>query len=329
VLRFSTAGTEQLIIGVSAGTADVVGLRSLRQHNAPTTAYLMIGERCALDCAFCAQASSSSARSRFLSRVTWPLYPTKQVLPSVAEAFRQHRIARCCFQVTSAPGSRELTVSSVHHLRTLGPVPICVSTLAPHVDAVRALLSAGAERVTLALDAASERVFRATKSGLWHRQMDLLQESAAAFPGHVGTHLIVGLGETEQEMVQTMQWMVDRQITIGLFSFTPVAGTAMSECLPPPLPTYRRVQVARYLLTTGSCRAENLKFSTAGQITGFGLSRPVLREWLANGDAFRTAGCPDCNRPYYNERPGRTMYNYPRALTSDETDDAVRTALGE
>ena len=44
---------------------------------------------------------------------------------------------------------------------------------------------------------------------------------------------------------------------------------------------------------------------------------------LAGGEAFETAGCPDCNRPFYNERPGGTMYNYPRSLTAAEAEQAI------
>ncbi|MCW3977503.1 MAG: radical SAM protein, partial [Candidatus Bathyarchaeota archaeon] len=31
-----------------------------------------------------------------------------------------------------------------------------------------------------------------------------------------------------------------------------------------------------------------------------------------------TSGCPGCNRPYYNERPGGPLYNYPRQPLPDE-----------
>lgn len=40
-------------------------------------------------------------------------------------------------------------------------------------------------------------------------------------------------------------------------------------------------------------------------------------------DAFQTYGCPDCNRPLYNERPGQIPYNYPRPLKEDERIKAV------
>jgi biotin synthase-related radical SAM superfamily protein len=45
---------------------------------------------------------------------------------------------------------------------------------------------------------------------------------------------------------------------------------------------------------------------------------PQLAEVLANGHAFYTCGCPDCNRPYYNDHPGRLLYNYHRPLTPAE-----------
>jgi len=45
---------------------------------------------------------------------------------------------------------------------------------------------------------------------------------------------------------------------------------------------------------------------------------PTLREVLADGHAFRTTGCEDCNRPYYNEKPRDVLYNYHRPLKAEE-----------
>jgi len=191
---------------------------------------------------------------------------------------------------------------------------------------VHALLDCGTERITLALDAACERVYREAKGGDWHRRLDLLRATAHCFPGHVGTHLIAGLGETEREMCIILQEMVDRKVTVGLFSFTPVPGTLWSDRAPPSLSSYRRIQIAHYLLRTKGYPWERLRFSPVGQIVSFGLSRARLFESLADGRAFQTAGCPGCNRPYYNERPGKVPYNYPRLLNAQETRDAI--ALG-
>jgi biotin synthase len=177
------------------------------------------------------------------------------------------------------------------------------------------------------LDAASQRIYRMSKTGSWDRQLRLLRRSAAAFPGHIGTHLIVGLGESEAEMVATLQQMVDWQVTVGLFSFTPIDGTAMGRHPPPDLSTYRRVQVARHLLVSRQCRVDSMRFRANGEIADFGVELAVLRDLLSEGVAFRTAGCTGCNRPYYNEHPGRTMYNYPRPLTQEEVYQAIRVAL--
>jgi biotin synthase len=50
----------------------------------------------------------------------------------------------------------------------------------------------------------------------------------------------------------------------------------------------------------------------------------VVARALATGAPFRTSGCPDCNRPLYNERPGGPMYNYAEPLTGVETVAARR-----
>jgi biotin synthase-related radical SAM superfamily protein len=42
------------------------------------------------------------------------------------------------------------------------------------------------------------------------------------------------------------------------------------------------------------------------------------------GEPFQTSGCPDCNRPFYNEQPGGPLYNYPRPLTAGEVARAIQ-----
>jgi len=320
--------SEQLI-NVSAGTAGVLGLQRIRQADVPTTAYLMVGEHCRRDCAFCTQARSSAARAHFLSRIVWPPYPLERALHAVAYSFAQHKIARCCLQVTVFPGYLSQTLALVQRLRALCDVPLSVSVVLSDIESIRALFESGVERVTLALDAACERVYRETKGSDWQRRLAMLRAAAQLFPNRIGTHLIVGLGETEQEMVSILQRMLDWGITVGLFAFTPVPGTACGSRPPPSLLSYRRIQAARYLLAAGACRVEDFRFSATGQLTSYGLNGVRLHELLADGSAFQTAGCPGCNRPYYNERPGKIIYNYPRPLHSGEIEAAIASVIAE
>jgi biotin synthase len=60
-----------------------------------------------------------------------------------------------------------------------------------------------------------------------------------------------------------------------------------------------------------------MAFNGTGQLLVLGGSLP------ATGEPFQTSGCPDCNRPYYNERPGGVMYNYPRPLVAAEALRAI------
>jgi biotin synthase-related radical SAM superfamily protein len=137
----------------------------------------------------------------------------------------------------------------------------------------------------------------------------------------VAVHLTVGLGETEREMVEMIQHMHDLEAIVGLFAFTPVRGTGMQDQPPPPLDTYRRMQVARHLITHDLANLGDFAFSAEGRLVSFG--RPDLEKTLADGVAFQTSGCPDCNRPFYNERPGGPLYNYPRPLTPPEALRAI------
>jgi biotin synthase len=148
----------------------------------------------------------------------------------------------------------------------------------------------------------------------------LLSEAAIEFPGNMTTHLIVGLGESEEEMVRILQVMYDRGITVALFAFTPIKGTRLEALKQPEMSHYRRVQVALDAVRTGLTRADYFKFQD-GKITDFGIPVDELQQ-RRGGEPFQTSGCTGCNRPYYNETPGEELYNYPKPLTAEEIEVA-------
>jgi len=153
----------------------------------------------------------------------------------------------------------------------------------------------------------------------------MLAEALAVFgKGNVSTHVIVGLGETEQEALQIIQRSVDLGVLPALFAFTPVHGTALEKNSPPPLEAYRRVQLARFLMVKGSVRTECMCFDKNGRIASFGLARKELEDVILSGEPFLTSGCPGCNRPFYNEKPSGPIYNYPRKLTNEELELIMR-----
>jgi biotin synthase-related radical SAM superfamily protein len=304
-------------IHVSIGTAAVLGLVEAPMAVAPTTAYLMLGGRCLLNCGFCAQARESQASALHLSRVTWPEFALADVLDRLPEAVTQGAIRRGCLQVTVTAGAFEQALAIVRAVKSVSGLPFDVAILPRDVEQVRQLFDAGADHIGFGLDAASERVFRQVKGGSWRRALSLVAETAGAFPGRGAVHLIVGLGETEREMVERMQWAHDRGLTVGLFAFTPVRGTHLADRPPPDLAAYRRMQAARWLIVHGWARAEEMAFDERDRLMQLAAPVPISAE------AFLTSGCPDCNRPFYNEQPSGPLYNYPRPLTAGEAAQAI------
>ncbi|UCH32755.1 MAG: radical SAM protein [Candidatus Bathyarchaeota archaeon] len=315
-------------IRVSSGSAIVLGLMEGVLNAKPTTAYLLtyIESKCMANCGFCSQAKNSESRADRLSRVAWPVFATKQVLPKLRAAIDRKEIARVCIQALNYPTILEdllALVKSIKYQRI--DVPISVSCQPLEKSQMTKLAEAGIQRIGIALDAATESIFNRVKGSLaggpydWNRQRAALLEALEVFGKNgVSTHLIVGLGETEREMIETIQWCVDHHIYPALFAFTPIHGIAMENSQPPTINRYRRIQLARYFLVHGMARFEEMIFGEKGLITGFGASRVQVRKAIQSGKPFLTSGCPNCNRPYYNEKPSGPIYNFPESPTQSE-----------
>jgi lipoate-protein ligase A len=235
-------------------------------------------------------------------------------------------VQRVCLQLTDSPGARDL---AWEFLRQGALVPVCVSATGLGREEVEELLAGGAERVALPLDAATPGLYQLVKGGPgWERTRELLAELARAFPGRAGTHLVVGLGETEEELLRATASLLEDGVTVALFAFTPIPGTPMAGHPRPTLASYRRIQAGHFLLRRGAVTVSDLRFE-AGRLASVGLTRDSFRQLLAGGEAFRTSGCPGCNRPYYNERPGQAMYNYPRPLSPAEAEAEVSAVVDD
>ncbi len=313
------------VIRISAGTAACMGLKEIRAQVKPTTAYLLWGEHCLMGCTFCPQSRESLRLPDRLGRVNWPPFS----LAELSRGFQKGEaggLKRVCLQgVRGREGTAPL-LEILGRIREATDLPVCVSAWIDHGDEAARLLEGGAERVSIALDAATPRVYRQVKGGSFRERHALLLECARRWPGRVGTHIILGLGETEEEALCLMDSLYREGVTVALFAFTPLKGTPLAGKEPPEPPSYRRVQAASYLLQEGRLALSRLTFRQ-GRILSFGLSPGELREALAGGKAFETRGCPHCNRPFYNERPGGFLYNYPRPLTEAEEREAVDLVL--
>lgn len=314
----------------------VVRLLKGKLDAAPTTAYLMTHRqsKCLANCGFCPQARRSRGRADMLSRVSWPVFSTVDVLDGLQKAVKDGKIKRVCVQALNYPDVFTHLIAIVSAIRKRVNVPISVSCQPLKGENLRRLAEAGVNRIGIPLDAVTEELFDRVKGASaggpydWRRQFEVLKEAVDVFgKGNVSTHLIVGLGETEREMVRTIQRCVDMGVLPALFAFTPISGTALGNESQPSVESYRRIQIARYLIVHDIARYKGMQFNEEGDVSGFGVDKQTLSQIARRGEAFRTSGCPNCNRPYYNEKPSGPMYNYPEDLTAEEI-AAIQRQLG-
>ena len=318
-------------VRVSAGSAVVLGLLKAKLDAAPTTAYLMTyrKKKCDANCSFCPQARRSSGRTDLLSRVSWPSFPTIEVIEAIEPAFKSRAIKRVCIQALNYPEVFDDLLALVDAIHSLTRIPISVSCQPVKEEDMILLRRAGTQRIGVPLDAATKEVFDKIKGSeaggpyRWERQLQVLRDATEVFgKGMVSTHLIVGIGETEKQMVKTIQDCVDMGVLPGLFAFTPIQGTALAGKTPPEVKQYRRIQVALYLILQKMIRCEDMKFKK-DRLTNFGVEAETLERIVKTGKPFLTSGCSDCNRPYYNERPGGPIYNYSMMLTRSEVSETL------
>lgn len=319
-------------IRASVGTGAVLGLWRRKLAAAPTTAYLMTYHdgRCAANCQFCPQARESEADIEKLSRVPWPRCSLEEVLSALSD--HQRELRRVCVQAINYPGVVDDLCETVARVRVACDLPVSVSCQPLREGDVRRLAEAGIDRLGIPLDAATPELFDRVKGRSaggpykWHRHLQALEEASSILDGRVSTHLIVGLGESEREMIELIQFLHDRGIMVGLFAFTPIPGTPLAGLSQPNLLSYRRIQLARHLIIRGLANSSEMNFED-GRVADFGASYAHVCTAVNSGEPFRTSGCPGCNRPFYNESPRGPIYNYPKKLSPGEI-DMVREQLG-
>jgi len=332
-------------VRVAFGTGVILGLWRGQLAVAPTTAHFLTyyNGRCNSNCQFCPQARESTTDLKMLSRVIWPQAELKKVLAALSE--NSNEFKRVCIQAVNYPRVMDDICELVTRVKSVCGLPISVSCQPLKVDDIQKLAGIGVERVSVALDAATPELFERIKGDWynWESHIQALERARVIFGDRVSTHLIAGLGESEEEMARAIQLLHDRGITIGLFAFTPIAGTALSGRPQPDVSSYRRIQLARFFIINNMSRAELMRFDD-GRIAEFGVGQDVLNRThtphevsqighdvlnrtVASGAPFLTSGCQDCNRPFYNESPRGPIYNYPRKPTPKEI-EKIKAELG-
>ena len=284
-------------------------------------------EGCRARCAYCGLAAGRQECAdggRSFIRVQWPAFPLEDIVHRIAA--RRERIRRVCISMVTRRRAVADTAAVCRRLRAAVdlPVSLLITPTVLRPGDLEALRAAGADKVGVAVDLATPALFDRYRGGgvagphRWEVYWECYGRAIEVFGrGRAGVHLIVGMGETEQEMCAAVQRARDMGGGTHLFSFFPEPGSPMQGHPRPAMSRYRRVQLARFLIDRGVARAEGFAFGPDGRITDFGVPPAEMEAAVDSGEPFRTSGCTGadgevaCNRPFANSRPGPHLRNYP------------------
>jgi biotin synthase len=281
---------------------------------------------CRANCAYCglARTRPKGEEGNSFIRVDWPTVSTAEVIERLARY--QQRVKRVCVSMVQHPRAYHdlVTVSRQVMERVDRPLSALVTASLMNRERLVSLKQMGADMVGLGLDAASQRVFTQTRGRAiggphqWEQHWQVIQEARQVFgPFRVNAHLIVGIGETDREMVETLYRLQGMQVCAYLFSFYPEADSRMARRRRPPLARYRRLQLVKHLIEAEGLAQRDIVFDERGRVAGLRVPRDLVERAIESGAPFITGGCPDrhgdlaCTRPFANSRPGEPFRNYP------------------
>ena len=318
-------------VQMSNAAAITLGIMPGKMHRCGCTRCLNLlltyPEGCRANCAYCGLARHREAErdyaDRNFIRVDWPAVPMQQIVEIVARDGEQTPFHRMCISMITHPRSDADTVAVLKAWTAkIDPAAIPVSILSNPTTMERAdvqrLKDLGADIFTVALDAATPALFDRTRGkGVqsphkWQKYWDVLLDARDVFgPQKFGAHIIVGMGETEHEVLSLVQQLVDLGGHSHLFCFFPEQGSLMDHLPATPRDQWRRVQLARYLIDYAGVRVEQMRFDGEGRVADYGLPQAELDDIVGQGIAFRTSGCPGkfrddvsaCDRPYGDSPP--------------------------
>jgi biotin synthase len=342
-------------VQISTAAALTLGIMNGKMYRCACTRCLNLlltyPEGCRANCAYCGLARHREAErdyaDRNFIRVDWPAVPMAEIIDRVAADGDKTPFHRMCISMITHPRSDADAVSVLRQWTDrIDPNTVAVSILSNPTTMnrgdVETMHELGADIFTVALDAATPELFDRTRGkGVqsphsWAKYWEILNHAHDIFgPQKFGAHIIVGMGETEFQVLELVQQLVDMGGHSHMFCFFPEKGSLMDHLPATPRDQWRRVQLGRYLIDYCGVRVEQMRFDEAGRIADFGLPGGELDTIIDAGIAFRTSGCPGkfqddisaCDRPY-GDSPPSNIASFPFQPNKRDI-KKIRRQLGE
>lgn len=294
---------------------------------------LSYDEGCLSDCAYCglARTRPGSYQEKSFIRVEWPLVRTDDLVERLGRF--EERLTRICISmVTHGHAYRdtcEIAGRIVSRVRT--PLSVLVAPPTLNRRRIERLAELGVDMIGIGLDAATEDLFRRLRTDVpagglrWAKYWEVVDDAREVFgPWKVNCHVLVGLGETDRDLVEIFVRLRDREIYPYLFCFNPEPDSRMASHPKSPLTRWRRIQLVKHLIESEGCGVEDFELDEEGSLRRILVPRSLAERAVASGVPFMTDGCPGpagepgCTRPYGSYRPSEPFRDYPFSPGSDD-----------
>jgi biotin synthase len=295
-------------------------------------------EGCLSDCGYCGLARTRQVNygDQFI-RVAWPLVTTDELVGRMAE--HEDKLTRLCISMVTHGHAYADTCDIARRIaaRVKTPLSILVAPPTLNRDRLETFRALGVDMIGIGMDAVTEELFRSIRTDVpagglkWEKYWEVVTDSREIFgPWKVNVHTLVGLGETDQDLIRIFARLRDQQIFSYLFCFNPEPDSRMASHPQSPLVRWRRVQLAKHLIETEGYEASQFDFDSDGGLVHLRASKSAVDAVVNQGVAFMTNGCPGesgepgCTRPYGSYRPSEPFRDYPFLPSAADLDEIRR-----
>lgn len=299
-------------------------------------------EGCRSDCSYCglARTRPGTYEDKSFIRVDWPLVETDDLIERMSRRIDQ--LTRLCISMVTHGRAYRDTCEITERIRSRVDTPLSVLVAPPVLDRewLTNFRTLGVDMIGIGLDAVTEELFgdhrTAVPSGgglSWAKYWEVVDDARDLFgPWKVNCHVLVGLGETDRDLVDMFTSLRDRQVYSYLFSFNPEPDSRLALQPRAPITRWRRIQLVKHLVEREGYGAGDFDFGSRGELEairgaitlGDGPRVDVVERAVGSGVPFLTDGCggpdgePGCTRPYGSYRPSESIRDYPFEPTPDD-----------
>lgn len=293
-------------------------------------------EGCLSDCGYCglARTRPGDYEEKSFIRVEWPLVNMEQLAIRMGEM--KNKLTRLCISQVTHARSHADTLAITKMINRYVDTPLSILAAPPILNRARLqeYKDLGVDMIGIGLDAVSEEVFFQHRTDVpngklkWSNYWDIIYASRDIFgPWKVNIHTVVGLGETDRDLIDIFYHLYEREILPYLFSFNPEPDSRMGEWKRSPITRWRRIQLIKHLIEHHDLKREDIIINAAGAITGLRVTEKKIAAVVKNldmGKPFKTDGCPSsggddgCSRPYGSYRPTDSYRDFPFLPNDDD-----------